>query len=89
MGVYILKLAVILPLICGLAWGSLMLWKRMQRGMPALGQGARAVRIVDVVSVGPSGKLVVVAFAGRNLLVSATRGQIALVAEAVAEAADA
>ncbi len=89
MGAYILKLAIILPLVCGLAWGSLMLWKRLQRGMPALGQNPRAICIVDVISMGTSGKLVVVAFAGRNLLLSATRGQIALVAEAGAEPHDA
>ncbi len=89
MAMYILKLAIILPLVCGLAWGSLMLWKRLQRGLPAMGPGARAVRIVDAVSMGTSGRLIVVAFGGRNLLVSATRGQIALIAEAASESADA
>lgn len=89
MGEYILRLAIILPIVCGLAWGSLVLWKRLQGGIPAMGQAERAVRIVDAVSMGPSGRLVVVAFAGRILLLSATRGQIALVADGKAEAIDA
>ena len=89
MGAYILKLLIVLPIICGLAWGSLMLWKRLQGGMPSLGQAERAIRVVDVTAMGTSGKLVVVAFAGRNLLLSATRGQISLLADAAQDRDDA
>lgn len=89
MGEYILRLLIVLPIVCGLAWGSLVLWKRLQGGLPALGQTERAVRIVDSVSVGTSGRLIVVAFAGRTLLLSATRGQIALIADGATETRDA
>lgn len=89
MGAYLLKLMIVLPIVCGLAWGSLMLWKRLQGGMPSLGQAQRAVRILDVTSMGASSKLVVVAFGGRQLLISATRGQIVLLAEAARDEDDA
>lgn len=89
MGEYILKLAIVLPLICGLAWGSLMLWKRLYGGIPSWGQAERTIQVIDALSMGTNGRLVVVAFAGRNLLLSATRGQISLLAEAMPEPVDA
>jgi flagellar protein FliO/FliZ len=89
MGEYLMRLAIVLPIVCGLAWGSLLLWKRFQGGMPAHRQSDRAVRIVDAVSMGQSGRLVVVAFAGRTLLLSATRGQIVLIADGMKEGNDA
>jgi flagellar protein FliO/FliZ len=89
MGEYLLRLAIVLPIVCGLAWGSLLLWKRLQGGLPAQRQSDRAVRIIDAVSMGQSGRLVVVAFAGRTLLLSATRGQILLIADGMKEGNDA
>lgn len=78
---YILRLLVLIPLVGGLAWGSLWLWRKAQAGLPMAGNQQRPARVLDVVSLGTSGKLVVVEFGGRKLLVSASRGQIALVAE--------
>lgn len=82
MAEYLIRLMIVLPIVCGLAWGSLVLWKRVQGGLPMVGQGQRAVRIIDAVSMGPGGKIVVVEFATRRLLLSAARGGITLLAEA-------
>ena len=38
---YILRLLILLPLVGGMAWGSLWLWKRVQMGVPLVGGTAR------------------------------------------------
>ena len=43
---YFGRLLLIMPLIGGLAWGSLWLWKKLQIGLPLQSQSARAVRVV-------------------------------------------
>jgi len=81
---YILRLFVLVPMVGGLAWGSLWLWRRAQLGMPGMpghNAPARAARMVDVVSLGTSGKLAVVEFGGRELLIAVSRTQISLIAE--------
>ena len=35
---YILKLLILIPLVAGLAWGSLWLWRRAQQGIGAAGR---------------------------------------------------
>ena len=47
---YILRLLILLPIVGGMAWGSLWLWKRVQMGVP-LGGGAKQDRPVDLVGV--------------------------------------
>ena len=42
MTAYVLKLVVLLPLVAGLAFGSLYLWRKVQRGL-ALGRAQRHV----------------------------------------------
>ena len=49
---YILRLLILLPLIGGMAWGSLWLWKRVQMGVPLTG-GAKQPRPVELVGVLP------------------------------------
>lgn len=78
---YLLRLLILLPLVAGLAFGSLWLWRRLQPGL-AIGQRERAVKIVDAIPVGPMGRLAVVEFANRRFLVSVSRGRIELIAEA-------
>ena len=34
---YILRLLILLPIVGGMAWGSLWLWKRVQMGVPLTG----------------------------------------------------
>ena len=78
---YILRLFILVPLVGGLAWGSLWLWRRVQLGLPVQGAGAKTARMIDVLPMGTSGKLAVVEFGGRELLIAVSRTQISLIAE--------
>lgn len=77
---YFGRLLLILPLIGGLAWGSLWLWKKLQIGLPLTTQTARAVRVVDAVSLGGNGRLLVVEFGQDTLLLGASRSGISILA---------
>lgn len=86
---YFLRLLIVIPLLGGMAWGSLWLWKRLQLGLPTTTPRTRPARIVDVVTMGTAGKLAVVEFGGRTLLVAASRAGISLVAESQGDFVDA
>lgn len=73
---YLLRLLLVVPLIGGLAWGSLWLWKRVQLGLPVKTTSKRPVRIVDALALGTNGKLVVVEFGGETLLLGVSRSGI-------------
>ncbi|RST31561.1 flagellar biogenesis protein FliO [Sphingomonas ginkgonis] len=88
MGIYFLKLVILLPLVGGLAWASLWLWKRVQLGLPVGRVQERPVRLIDAVPLGTGSKLAVVSFDDRELLVAVTRGQVTLLTEARAEFID-
>ena len=81
MWAYILKLIILIPLVGGLAYGSLWLWRRVQPGMALGGQREKAVRIVDAVPLGATGRLAVVEFSGKRLLLAISRGNIQLLSE--------
>ena len=83
MTAYILKLLIMLPLVAGLAFGALWLWRRVQPGM-TLGQRERAIKIVDALPLGAVGRLAVVDFADKRLLVAVSRGRIELLSESTA-----
>jgi len=85
---YFLRLFLVLPLVGGLAWGSLWLWKRLQLGLPVQRSVEKPARLVDVLTLGTAGKLAVVEFDGRMLLVAASRQGISLVAESGGEFID-
>jgi flagellar protein FliO/FliZ len=78
---YVIRLLILLPLVGAMAWGALWLWRRVQLGLPAHAAAGRPAKMVDVVSLGTSGKLAVVEFGGRELLIAVTRNQISLLAE--------
>jgi len=77
---YFLKLLILLPMVGGMAYGALWLWRKYQPGMIA-GQNARAARLVEALPMGTFGKLAVVEFEGKRLLLSVTRGRIEKIAE--------
>jgi flagellar protein FliO/FliZ len=77
---YFLKLFILLPLVGGMAFGALWLWRKYQPGM-LLGQQDRAVKLIDAIPMGTFGKLAVVEFEGRRFLLSVTRGRIDKIAE--------
>ncbi|MGL3820357.1 FliO/MopB family protein [Sphingopyxis sp. R3-92] len=80
---YILRLLILLPMIGGLAWGSLWLWKRVQMGVPLVGGNAkeRAIQMVDILPLGPGSKLAVVEFGGRQILIAVSRNGITRLAD--------
>lgn len=82
---YLLKLVLVLAFVGGLAFVSLWLWRRVQPGM-AFTQRERLVKLVDAVPLGATGKLAVVEFAGKHLLVAVSRTGITLVSETDASA---
>jgi flagellar protein FliO/FliZ len=70
---YLLRLFLVVPLIGALIWASLWMWKRVQLGLPVKPEDTRPVRVVDAVTLGTSGKLLVVDFAGDRLLLGVSR----------------
>ena len=83
---YILKLLVLIPLVCGMAFGALYLWRRLQPGF-VVGQRDRRLRLVEALPMGATGRLAVVEFGDKQLLISVSRGRVELVSEAPLPAA--
>lgn len=69
-----------LLLVIGLAIGSLWLWRKVQPGLG--GSRERAIRVVDALPIGATGRLAVIEFADKRLLIAVSRGKIELLAEA-------
>lgn len=83
---YLLRLLLLVPLVAGLAYGSLWLWRKLQPGI-AIGNRERKIRVVDAIPMGATGRLAVVEFANRHILVAVSRGRIEKIAEAPADGA--
>ena len=84
MGEYILRLVALIPMVGGLAWGSLWMWKKLQLGLPAQGgtnSNSRSLRIVEVLPLGLGSKLAIVEFQGRELLVFVSKSDVRLIAD--------
>lgn len=82
MWVYVLKLAVMLPLVCGLLIGSLWLWRKLEARMP--GQPAdRTIKVTETMMVSAGTRLAVIEFEGSKLLVSVSRAGVQLIDKAV------
>lgn len=77
---YFVKLIILLPLVGGMAYGALSFWRKYQPGLLAA-QGDRAIKIVEMLPMGTFGKLAVVEFDGKRVLLSVTRGKIEKIAE--------
>ncbi len=84
---YILRLFILVPLVGGMAWGSLWLWRKSQLGMPVIpgfslaAKPGRKAQLVDVVPLGNGSKMVVVEFGDKELLIAVSRNQISLLSE--------
>lgn len=81
---YFLRLLVLLPLVAGMAWGALWLWKKTGGGFLPQTR-ARRLKVVDAVPLGTAGRLALVEFDDRALLISVARGRIELIAEGKAQ----
>ena len=77
---YFVKLLILLPLVGGMAFGALWLWRKYQPGMMA-GQNDRSRKVLEALPMGTFGKLAVVEFEGKKILLSVTRGRIEKIAE--------
>lgn len=87
MGEYLLRLALLLPLLGALVWGSLWLTRYLQRrlaGTDGVRGQARALRLVETRLVAPGLRLAVVRFHDREILVGASRSGLVRLGEAAA-----
>ena len=82
---YVLKLLILVPLVAALAYGSLWLWRRVQPGMAIGGNRQRAIKVIDAIPMGATGRIAVIEFANKQILVSVSRGKIEKLAEAPAD----
>ena len=77
-GTYLLKLALLLPLVCGLLIACLWAWRKLEQKLPG-NQGTRMIAVKESMMISPGLKLAVLDFEGKRLLVSVGRGGVALV----------
>ncbi|MDC8755607.1 flagellar biosynthetic protein FliO [Erythrobacter sp. sf7] len=86
---YLLRLALLLPLLAGLIWGSLWLTRFMQArlsGQP--GSGGRQLQLIETSLIAPGMKLAVVRFRDRDILLGCTRQGMVRLGEASAPSGD-
>lgn len=82
MWMYVLKLVIMLPLVCGLLIGSLWLWRKLEARMP--GQPTdRTIKVTETMMVSAGTRLAVIEFEGSKLLVSVSRAGVQLIDKAV------
>jgi flagellar protein FliO/FliZ len=77
-GTYLLKLALLLPLVCGLLVLCLWAWRKLEAKLPGA-QGTRQIAVKESMMVSPGLRLAVIEFEGAKLLVSVGRGGVSLV----------
>ncbi|PKP91906.1 MAG: flagellar biogenesis protein [Alphaproteobacteria bacterium HGW-Alphaproteobacteria-14] len=90
---YILRLALLLPLLGGLIWGSMWLTRFLQTrlaGTPGAGAraGGRHLQLVETSLITPGMKLAVVRFHDRDILLGLSRQGIVRLGEAPATCAE-
>ena len=78
---YFLRLLFLVPLVGGMAFGALWLWRKAQPGMGGNASRERLVKVVDAVPLGVSGRLAVVEFDGKRLLLAVSRNGVTRVDE--------
>ncbi|ANK12592.1 flagellar biosynthetic protein FliO [Erythrobacter neustonensis] len=73
---YLLRLALLLPVLAGLIWGSLWLTRWLQtrlHGAPSAHGAARRLQLLETSLIAPGMKLAVVRFHDREILLGCTR----------------
>ncbi|MGY6637432.1 MAG: flagellar biosynthetic protein FliO [Erythrobacter sp.] len=82
---YFARLALLLPLLGGLIWGSLKLTRYLQtRMVGSMGSSGRHLQLIETSLVAPGMKLAVVRFHDREILLGASRQGLVRLAEAPA-----
>jgi len=77
-GTYLLKLALLLPLVCGLLVLCLWAWRKLEAKLPGAPSN-RLMAVKETMMVSPGLRLAVIEFEGRRLLVSVGRGGVNLI----------
>jgi len=80
MTAYILKLVFLVPLVGGMAFAALWLWRKVQPGM-TMGNRERLVKLVEATPLGATTRLAVVDFADKRLLIAVSRTGVQLISE--------
>ena len=72
---YLLRLALLLPVLAGLIWGSLWLtrWLQTRLGQTPGTGGGRQLQLIETSLIAPGMKLAVVRFRDREILLGCTR----------------
>lgn len=74
---YLAKLALLLPLLALLIWGSLRLSRTVQQRLGGGGHGQR-IRLLESTFLGPGLRIAVVEFRGREIVVGCSRNALTL-----------
>lgn len=86
---YFARLALLLPLLGGLIWGSLKLTRYLQtRMVDQMGAAGRHLELVETSLIAPGMRLAVVRFHDREILLGASRQGLVRLGEAPARAAE-
>ncbi len=72
---YIVKLLIILPLMAGLIYGALWLYRKYQPALIAA-QKERSIKMLETLPMGNFAKLAVIEFEGQKILLSVTRSRV-------------
>jgi flagellar protein FliO/FliZ len=81
---YILRLLIMIPLFGGMIWGSLWLWRKTQLGsgaLQSLRKEARVIEVIDAAMMGNGGRVAVLRYRNRELVVAVNRTQMTLLAD--------
>lgn len=79
---YLLRLALLLPLLGLMIWGSLRLTRFLQTRLVGMGSGSGSLELVETNLLAPGLKLAVVRFHGREILLGCSRNGIVRLGEA-------
>jgi len=77
---YVVRMLILLPLVAGMAIGALWLWRKVGPDL-ALTRRERHLTVIDALPLGTAGKLALVEFGERRLLLAVSRNRIELLAE--------
>lgn len=78
---YLLRLALLLPLLALMIWGSLKLTRYLQTRMVGMQGTGRSLNLVETSLVAPGMKLAVVRFHDREILLGCSRNGLVRLAE--------
>lgn len=85
---YFLKLAILLPLLALMIWGSLKLAKMAQGRLAHSGTNGGRIKLVETAFVAPGIRLAVVEFRGREILLGCSRQGLTRLSETTSRSSD-